>query len=643
MSILLPSLLLIIPALSFFIIVLFGKYFPGKGAGVGITALAICFTISLILFINIQADPFKTIDRSFTWFSVGNYEVQLGFLVDQFASTMLFVITLVTFLIHIYSVGYMHDDPRFTTYFSYLSLFSLSILGIILANNYLMVFIFWELVGLSSYLLIGFWFQKDSAADAGKKAFIVNRIGDFGFLIGMFLLFTATGTFSFTGITSVASYGGIPQTILFFGVLGIFCGAVGKSAQLPLYVWLPDAMEGPTPVSALIHAATMVAAGVYLVARSLPLFSYVPNAMEIIAWVGGLTAIFSATMALAQTDIKRILAYSTISQLGYMMMAAGVGSGIAAIFHLSTHAFFKALLFLGAGSVIHAVHSNELTEMGGLWKNMKATTLTFVIGGLALAGFPPFSGFFSKDEILAVTRETGHTALYWIGAITALLTAFYIFRLIFEVFFGEEKSESAKKAHESPRVMTVPLMILAFFSVVAGWIAFPGLGPGFASLMELHPHHHGHNWMVMLSSFIISTVGIIVAWAIYNKELISHEVIYKRFYPIARTLERKYWVDELYHYTIVIPLLFLTRLLFAFDMYVIDGIVNGAGWVVGRLASFEGAFDLAIIDGAVNGTSKTVKGMGNLFRRLQTGKIQEYLIIVSIGVVALLIFGYFIL
>jgi NADH-quinone oxidoreductase subunit L len=642
-SVLFPALLLAIPALSFVIIIFFGKYLPVKGSIVGIIALGLCFVLSFILFINIQLDPYKAIDESFTWFTAGNYEVKLGFLVDKFASTMAVVITLVTFLIHIYSVGYMKGDPRFTTFFAYLSLFSLSILGIIIANNYLMVFIFWELVGLSSYLLIGFWFHKDTAADAGKKAFIVNRIGDFGFLIGIFLLFTVTGSFGFKEITATASYGGIPETILFFGILGIFCGAIGKSAQLPLYVWLPDAMEGPTPVSALIHAATMVAAGVYLVARSLPLFSYAPQTLEIVAWIGGLTALYSATMALAQTDIKRILAYSTISQLGYMMLGAGVGSSVAAIFHLSNHAFFKALLFLGAGSVIHAVHSNDLHDMGGLWKNMKTTTITFLAGGLALAGLPPFSGFFSKDEILAITKETGHTALYWIGSITALLTAFYIFRLIFQVFFGKQKTEASEKAHESPKVMTIPLIILAVFSVVAGWIALPGIGPGFSKFMEIHPHHIEPNYLVMLLSTIIALIGVITAWAIYSKKFISHQKIFKTFYPISKTLENKYWVDELYHYIFVLPVIFLTRILFAFDMYVIDGIVNGTGWLTTKLARFEGAFDLGIIDGAVNGTSKTVKGIGQAFRRLQTGKIQEYLIIVSIGIIALIIFGYFLL
>ena len=645
MSFWIPLAVVSLPVIGFAIITFFGKWLPLRGASVAITTLAVSFLLSLWTFIHMQMQSPETVyDYALNWVTFGGFTVTLGFLIDRFSATMMLTVTLVAWLIHIYSIGYMHGDRRFSTYFAYLGLFTTSMLGIITANNYFQVFIFWELVGLSSYLLIGFWYEKKSAADAGKKAFIVNRIGDFGFLVGIFALFTGLGTFGFSEIFSSAQGANANPAlypILALGAFGVLCGAIGKSAQLPLHVWLPDAMEGPTPVSALIHAATMVAAGVYLVARSLPLFIAVPNVAEVVAWVGGLTAIFSATIAIVQVDIKRVLAYSTISQLGYMMMAAGVGSDTSAIFHLTTHAYFKALLFLGAGSVIHALHTQDLREMGGLFKKMKTTAITFIIGGLALAGFPPFAGFFSKDEILASAYESGHYALFGIALFTALLTAFYTFRLIFLAFFGEESKASAQ-AHESPKVMTVPLMVLGFFSLTAGWIAIPGLGGGFGGLANLH-HQGEPNYLLMCISALVVTFGIFIAWVIYYKKWLPAEKLHKSLRYIAVVLEAKYWVDEIYHYCVVKPLLALSRLSRLFDLRVIDGAVNAAAFLTVAASKAEGSFDLQVIDGAVDGTGWLARAVGRILRRFQTGQVQEYLILASIAVLAIAVIGAFLL
>jgi len=638
----LPVLIFALPVLSFGITVLIGRYFPLKGASVGILGLVVSFILSCVVFYQLQVDPTRTIDLSVTWLDFGEYTIDLGILIDRFAAVMLVVVTLVSLCVHIYSLGYMKGDRRFTTYYAYLSLFTMSMLGIVISNNLFQLFVFWELVGVSSYLLIGFWFERKPAAMAGMKAFVVCRIGDFGFLIGILSLFVATGTFSFGALFGLSQAGAISSAVLVVGALGIFFGAVGKSAQLPLYVWLPDAMEGPTPVSALIHAATMVAAGVYLVARTLPIFSTVPQIMEVVAWVGGLTALFSATIAVAQVDIKRILAYSTISQLGYMMLACGVGAGASAIFHLSTHAFFKALLFLGAGSVIHSLHTNDIREMGGLFSNMKTTATVFIIGALSLAGFPPFSGFFSKDEIMVSVLESGHVWLYWIVVFTAFLTAFYIFRLIFIAFFGEQ-SERSKHAEESPKVMTVPMVVLAVLSVVAGWIAIPGVGPGFAEIGGFELHHLHINWSAMGTSFLVVLMGIGVAWAIYSRRFVESRSIYNTFKPISKLLENKWYVDEIYNFFIVQPVIFFSRLLFAFDMVIVDGAVNLAGWLGVRLSKFEGEFDLAVVDGAVNGTAWTARTFGRAVRRIQTGLIQEYVIVASVAILALIIIGYYLM
>ncbi|MCX6830469.1 MAG: NADH-quinone oxidoreductase subunit L, partial [candidate division Zixibacteria bacterium] len=415
----------------------------------------------------------------FTWISSGEFNVNIGFLFDPLSAVMVLVVSGVGFLIHLYSIGYMHDDSGYGRYFTYLNLFVFSMLTLVLADNYLLMFVGWEGVGLCSYLLIGFWYEKKSAADAGKKAFIVNRIGDFGFLLGLFIIFWQTGSLNFAAVFEKAPVvfmagGGLITA----ATLLLFLGAAGKSAQIPLYVWLPDAMEGPTPVSALIHAATMVTAGVYMIARSNILYTLAPVSLSVVAVVGMATALFAATIALAQNDIKRVLAYSTISQLGYMFTACGVAAFSAGIFHLMTHAFFKALLFLGAGSVIHALSGQQdMRHMGGLKRHLPATYLTFLIATLAIAGIPGLSGFFSKDEILwkAFSSDYGSPWLWAVGLFTAMLTAFYMFRLVFLTFFGEERLDHHAKAHlhESPKIMTVPLSILAVLSVIGGYIGIP--------------------------------------------------------------------------------------------------------------------------------------------------------------------------
>ncbi|MGQ9706219.1 MAG: NADH-quinone oxidoreductase subunit L [bacterium] len=638
----LAILVFAIPTLSFGITVLFGRWIPVRGAGLSVFGLIISFIFSCIIFWAIQVDPSRTIDLSVNWLKIGDISIDIGILIDKFSAVMLLVVTLVSMCIHIYSLGYMEGDRRFRAYFAYLSLFTMSMLGIVISNNLFQIMVFWELVGVSSYFLIGFWFERPSAASAGKKAFITCRVGDWGFLIGIFTLFASAGTFSFGGLFGLSNAGAISTPILIVGALGIFSGAVGKSAQIPLHVWLPDAMEGPTPVSALIHAATMVAAGVYLVVRTLPIFMTVPDVMEVVSWVGGLTALFSATVALVQTDIKRILAYSTISQLGYMMMAGGIGAGSASIFHLYTHAFFKALLFLGAGSVIHALHTNDIREMGGLYSNMKITAIVFIIGAFALAGFPPFSGFFSKDEILLSTLASGNIGLYWIGIFTAFLTAFYIFRLVFITFFGQP-SEKAKHAHESPKVMTVSMIVLAVLSICAGWISIPGLGLGFAKIGGFEMAHEKVNWSVMGISFIVVIIGIGLAWLIYLRRVVESKKIYNMFRPISKLFENKWFIDELYNFFIVKPLIMLTRLLFAFDMYIVDGIVNLAGFLGVKVSKFEGEFDLAVIDGAVNGTARATTIIGKTLRKVQTGRIQEYILVASIAILSLIVVGYYIM
>lgn len=547
------------------------------------------------------------LEISIPWIKLRGLVFEFGLLINSISLMMLLIVTGIGSGIFYYSVEYMEEDPGFSRYFAYLSLFAFSMLGIVLSNNFLQLFIFWELVGLSSYLLIGFWYQKDSAADAGKKAFLTNRIGDFGFLIGILLIWILSGysgprTLNFLQLEFL-----LPQTALghepmvFWGAMFIFCGVLGKSAQFPLHVWLPDAMEGPTPVSALIHAATMVAAGVYLLARTFFIFSLSPDALQIIAYTGGLTALFAATIALVQTDLKRVLAYSTLSQLGYMVMAIGLGSVGIGMYHLTTHAFFKALLFLAAGSVLHATHEQDMRNMGGLSKVMPITTALFIIGSLALSGIYPFSGFFSKDEILALALERSNL-LFWAGSITAFLTSFYITRAIIMTFFGKLKIR--KKIHEPKQWMLVPMILLAILSVTAGFIGIKDLLHHSKDVL-LH-----HNHVVPVFATFVSISALISAIYVYFIKPKLAQKIRKTFHGFFELLTHQYYIDTFYD------------------------------WILQHIqkpvSDFLNKFEQKIIvDGFINGTAMTTFRFGSWVRRLQSGKIQSYLTVFLGGAVVI--------
>ena len=644
----------LIPLLAFAITIFFGRRLRGNvAAAPAITAAAISSAISFVMLFYVISG--RGVDVSFPWFATGDYLLSVGAAVDPLGALMLVVVSVVGLLVQIYSVGYMHGDVRFSRYFAYLSLFIFSMYGLVLSNSFFLLFIFWELVGICSYLLIGFWFEKKSAADAGKKAFITNRIGDFGFLIGVLMLASAAGTFQFKEIFHAAQSGQFAPAFLTVAAIFLFGGAIGKSAQFPLHVWLPDAMEGPTPVSALIHAATMVAAGVYMVARCFPLFSASPQASLVVATIGGITAIMAATIACTQFDIKRVLAYSTLSQLGYMMLGLGSGGYVAGMFHLMTHAFFKALLFLGAGSVIHAMHEQDIRQMGGLSKYMKVTSLTFLAACLAIAGVPPFSGFWSKDEILVAVRQSGNTTLYVLAVAGAALTAFYMFRLYFIVFAGAEK----KKAHESPAVMAAPLAVLGVLSVCAGWVGLPWVKTGIVSFLTgtqahatagaaaqtqahaaaagAHAAHHGPDYAVMGTSLLVVGGGILLAYATYMKSWVSREAFSKRLPLLYKLVYNKYYVDEIYLVLVVMPVVRLARGLYAFDLAVIDGAVNGTASLTVLLSKAKRWFDLYVIDGLVNGVAWLTQLFGRVGRRVQSGYVQQYALMILIGLGTILI------
>jgi NADH-quinone oxidoreductase subunit L len=619
----LAIILTISPLAAYVVIVALVKRWKGLSAAIAIAATGASLLLSCWLLWSQIADP-TPVRASMSWLSIpsiGGFrglEISMGILIDPLSSLMLTIVSFVAFLVMVYSTGYMHGDEGFSRYFAYLSLFTFSMLGLVVADNYFQTFVFWELVGLSSYLLIGFWRQKDAPAEASKKAFVTNRFGDFGFMIGILLLYATFGTFDF-GKLSVAI--GNYTNLGFLGLMAVlvFTGPMGKSAQFPLHVWLPDAMEGPTPVSALIHAATMVAAGVYLVARGFVLFHAVPSVMELIAWIGGFTAIFAALIALVQRDIKRILAYSTLSQLGYMFLALGVGSMSAGMFHLTTHAFFKALLFLGAGSVIHALHEQDIFKMGGLAKKMPVTAWTFVVGALSLAGLFPLAGFWSKDEILLVAKNEGQTALYVIGLVTAMLTAFYMFRLIFTVFFGKAVADDTKheheshEAHESGPSMTIPLIVLAVLSVVAGLVGSPWwqewFGGSFGSFIFFGEAEEPHlDLMVALPATAVALLGIGFAWLVYGKKAIKAERLATALKPLHTLLLNKFYIDELYSW------LFAKVMLLA-----------------GRIFDWT---DHKIIDGTFDGLASATKAGGGKLRLIQSGRLQGYALVIF-GAVAL--------
>ena len=616
---------------------LFGAKWPNKivnGVAIGSTGLSfLCALEAVREFFESGQVPIHK--EFFTWIAAGNFRGGFDLQMDQLTVVMVLVVTGVGWLIHIYATGYMAHEGGYYRFFSYLNLFMFFMLILVLAANYVLLFVGWEGVGLSSYLLIGFYFLKKSASDAGKKAFIVNRIGDFGFMLGMFLLFRTFGTLDFVQLFAKAD----PWPADAMGHLGtftiacllLFMGACGKSAQLPLYVWLPDAMEGPTPVSALIHAATMVTAGVYVVARSHILFAHAPTAMLVVAIVGCATAFFAATIGLVQTDIKRVLAYSTVSQLGYMFLACGVGAFSAGIFHLMTHAFFKSLLFLAAGSVIHAMGGEQdMNRMGGLHKKIRWTYLTMLTATLAIAGFPPFAGFFSKDSILLSAfqneyggRNVGY-ALYAFGLATALLTAFYMFRLIFLTFHGKQRyDEHHVHVHESPNNMLVPLMILAVLSIVGGWFAAPAFLPGgtdyfakflqpvFSGVETAGAEAEAHSLEVWLAgvAVMIALAGAVVAYWLYLKRPEKPDGLAKSLKPAYTTLLNKYYVDEIYAEVVVKPLLWIS---------------TNVLWK---------AADVAGIDGAVNGIAEGASAIGDGVRHTQSGNTRSYAVWVVVGAV----------
>jgi len=614
------------PLISFVLIVFFTNRKPKLSSLVSIGAICLSFLFSLIVLGIVLKNPVSS-EFKFTWIDLLGLKVQMGMLIDPLAAIMLLVVSTVSMLVHIYSVGYMAGDPRFSRFFSFLSLFSFSMLGLVIANNFFEIFIFWELVGLTSYLLIGFWFEKKVAADAGKKAFITTRTGDLGFIIGILILTAAAGSFNFKEIFHQIEAGHISAGLLTLSAIFLFGGAVGKSAQFPLHVWLPD--------------ATMVAAGVYLVARTITIYLAAPDAALVVASIGCFTAFLAASIGLVQNDIKRVLAYSTISQLGYMIMILGLGGMTAGIFHLYTHAFFKALLFLGAGSVIHAMHTNDIWEMGGLYPKMKTTAITFIIASLSISGIFPLSGFWSKDEILAVASHYPNPIFLIVGILVAGMTSFYMFRLCFVTFFGKPRDQHKfEHAHESPKVMTIPLMILAFLAVFAGWVGIPWLKHGFSSFVyHHHPHHVEPNFLLMLISTIVALSGIYLAYAMYYKKSISPEKLKEKFAFPYKVLYNKYYFDELYHAIIVNPLLRLCdRLFVKFDLGVIDWLVNAVGNFTVFLSDVKEWFDSHIVDGMVNGTAYVTRGVGSGLRKVQTGQVQTYAFVIFFGLVLIILF-----
>jgi NADH-quinone oxidoreductase subunit L len=617
---------------------LFGAKWPNKivnTVAVGSTGLSFLAALEAVReFTQLSPEQIPWVKQYFTWIIAGDFRAGFDLQVDQLTVVMLLVVTGVGWLIHIYSTGYMAHEGGYYRFFSYLNLFMFFMLILVLAANYVLLFVGWEGVGLSSYLLIGFYFLRKSASDAGNKAFIVNRIGDFGFMLGMFLLFRSFGTLDFVPLFAKAA----PMPSDLFGHLGmftvacllLFTGACGKSAQLPLYVWLPDAMEGPTPVSALIHAATMVTAGVYVVARSHVLFMHAPTALFVVAVIGCATAFFAATIGLVQTDIKRVLAYSTVSQLGYMFLACGVGAFSAGIFHLMTHAFFKALLFLAAGSVIHAVGGEQdMNRMGGLSKKIRWTYITMLTATLAITGFPPLAGFFSKDSILlsAYQSENAGRILYAFGLLTALLTSFYMFRLIFLTFFGKPRYDEKKvHVHESPKSMLVPLMILAVLSIIGGWMAAPafwGAPDYFTKFLEpvfaqgagaetAEAAAHALEIPLAIVAVVTALLGFFIAFWLYLKQPGKPEQLAKSMRGIYNTLLHKYYVDEIYDTLVVKPLLWISR---------------NVLWQT---------VDVRVIDATVNGVAEGATGIGDGVRHTQSGNTRSYAVWVVIGALVII-------
>jgi NADH-quinone oxidoreductase subunit L len=614
----------ILPALVFFVLALLGRLLKENAQYVAIlgVTVSLVFSVFALLYVaGIIPGGGAPIEFAVNWIDLGEGgSFSMGVYIDGLAAVMLVVVCFVSLMIQLYSGGFMEGDRRFAWYYAVLNLFTASMLGLVLAPNFIELYVFWELVGLCSYLLIGHWFEKPSARDAALKAFIVTRIGDAALFIAIIIFWAHTGTTSFEGISEAAQAGFIGSSLFTTAVVLVFIGAVGKSAQFPLHVWLPDAMEGPTPVSALIHAATMVAAGVYLVARTYDIFVQSEQAMLIVAYVGGFTALMAATMALVKKDIKRVVAYSTVSQLGYMMMGLGIGSYTAGFFHLYNHAFFKALLFLCAGSIIYAMDSYNLFEMGGLRSRMPITFWTMVIAGLSLAGIFPFAGFWSKDAIVASAYDEHYYVLFGMALITVFLTAFYIFRAIFLAFIGEPRTEMARGATESPGIMVGPMVILAFLSVVSGWVGIPeGFGipvrdyfaefvaPSEFARETLGLEPHPFSLIMAAISVLAALFGIALAYALYVQRPERAGALSRRFSGLYTFLDKGWYFDALYGATFVRGAMYVGRLAREFDRQILVGGLTGG---VGRLVS----------------------GFGEFLRRLQTGGVQNYALFILLSV-----------
>lgn len=627
-------LILLLPLVGFLINAFIGKKLPKNVSGIlGSLAILVPFVLSCQLFFQIKQNPANIIDVNvYDWIAFGNFKITFGLLVDQLSSIWLLVVTGIGFLIHVYSIGYMHDDEKFHTFFSYLNLFVFFMLTLVLGNNFLVTFIGWEGVGLCSYLLIGFWFKNQAYNDAAKKAFVMNRIGDLGFLIGMFMLLFYFNSLHFGTLKQAVVNVQVSHGIIVAITMLLFVGAMGKSAQLPLYTWLPDAMAGPTPVSALIHAATMVTAGIYMIARANFIFILAPETMQFIAIIGAATALFAATIGVFQNDIKKVLAYSTVSQLGLMFLALGVGAFSTGVFHVVTHAFFKACLFLGSGSVIHALHGEQdIRRMGGLRKWMPITFWTFLLSSLAISGIFPLSGFFSKDEILAAAFE--HNKVLWaVASLASLLTAFYMFRLVFLTFTGDFRGteEQRHHLHESPAVITLPLVVLALLAVVGGFMGLPEvfhaphylkefLAPVFATAQPAAEHAHegaSNEVMLMVIASVIAVLSIAAAYVIYvSKNGRPKEEGQET--GIGKLIYHKYYVDEIYNLVFVKPTMLLSDLA-------------------------HSLVDNLVIDGAVNFSGKFSGMLGQQLRKVQSGYIGFYLLLMVFGAAAIFAVAFFV-
>ncbi len=598
----------IIPALAlaaYICTVFCGRRLGERAAFIGIAALGAAFVLAAWNLMSVINGAAARV--SVPWLRFGDTVIHMGYRVGPLEAAVLFMVTLVSWMVLIFSKGYMHGDARFNRFFANVTLFVTGMLTLVLADNFLLFFVAWEIMGLCSYLLIGHWFEDLDNARAAFKAFIVTRLGDVGLMLGIWLLFASAGTFEFDAIMAKVTAGEIDKGLLTLAGLMLFAGAVGKSAQVPLHIWLPDAMAGPTPVSALIHAATMVAAGVFLVARAFPIYQAAPAAAAYVAFTGALTALLAALIATVQTDIKKALAYSTVSQLGYMMTALGVGGYAAGLFHLETHAFFKALLFLGSGSVIHAVHTQEMHQMGGLIGKLKVTGITFIIGTLALAGIPPFAGFFSKDEILLDAYRSQFPVLFWVLVTAAFLTAYYMSRVVILTFFGRPRDHHAyEHAHESPANMTVPLLVLAVPAVVAGFFGAPSAGHAFQHFIMPHGHVPEPSGLVQGLAVGAAVAGIAVAWLVYGAGAVDRRALIQGLRPLYVLFKQRFYFDH---------------------------VALGIARVTSGIAAFVGAFDRYVVDGLVNAVAWLTLMLGRAARSLAVGSAQAYAMVMFAALV----------